>query len=170
VNPELKFDVAAPKLGGHLRFVVKGVKHPWRRYFRKGVSFGSGRAEFSQPFPGLLDALRDGETAIKLRLTVGRGELLIGQGDPSSSDGLRAPHITGGTLFGTLIALFDADGDGVPFWPARGLLGCETLQWTNCSDNCVYQYNPDQADAGADGVGDVCEGATGAPLSALGDD
>ena len=56
---------------------------------------------------------------------------------------IRAGRPTGGTVFRLTPELGppDADADGEP----------------DSVDNCPLSYNPDQADADADGVGDVCE-------------
>jgi hypothetical protein len=50
------------------------------------------------------------------------------------------PWLTAVTEAGTL-TLGDHDNDGIP----------------DDSDNCIVVYNPDQADADSDGVGDVCD-------------
>jgi hypothetical protein len=156
-EPEIRLDVVVPEGGARLWMVVKGVKNPWRTYLRTRAKLAGGKTEIVQAFPRLQDAMSNGETAIRIRLRVLRGDLLIGQGDPMSEVGLHAPQIGGSTLFGSLVTLFDDDADGVPFWPSRKFPSCETSQWIGCSDNCDGRYNPDQVDSGSDGVGDGCE-------------
>jgi hypothetical protein len=145
-EPEIRFDAVVPEGGARLWMVVKGVRNPWRTYLRTRATLAEGKIEIAQAFPRLQEAMRKGETAVRLRLRVLRGRLLLGQGDPISEDGLQAPQIGGSTLFGSLVTLFDDDADGVPFWPSRKFPSCETSQWLGCSDNCDDRYNPDQAD------------------------
>jgi hypothetical protein len=52
--------------------------------------------------------------------------------------------------------LQDDDGDGIPEDP--DLAACTGGQVTNCSDNCPFVENPDQADEDLDRIGDACEG------------
>ena len=76
----------------------------------------------------------------------------------------------------------DSDGDGIvdcndgcpmdPLKTAPGGCGCGFPEWDDdgdgysCGDNCPYASNPDQADADADGVGDVCDDCSSDPNKA----
>ena len=54
----------------------------------------------------------------------------------------------------------DSDGDGIfddgDFSGTVGDNPCTGGETENCDDNCLYTYNPDQADSDGDGIGDVC--------------
>ena len=75
-------------------------------------------------------------------------------------------------ICGCHVSDVDADGDGVPdcadecpnsvFKRAPGACGCDTADTdldadgvADCRDNCA-RFNPDQADADGDGIGDAC--------------
>jgi len=57
--------------------------------------------------------------------------------------------------------LLDTDGDGIyDDGDFSGVIGdnpCTGGATTNCDDNCVTVYNPSQADADSDGIGNACE-------------
>ncbi|HET6363202.1 MAG TPA: thrombospondin type 3 repeat-containing protein [Gemmatimonadota bacterium] len=65
-----------------------------------------------------------------------------GDGGCVLPDGTAPPE--GGTEPGTC-PVDDSDGDGIP----------------DAEDNCLFAFNPDQADADGDGVGDACNGDGG---------
>lgn len=66
----------------------------------------------------------------------------------------------------------DSDGDGVADdGDASGIVGDAPCIGGNdllCDDNCVNDANLDQADADADGIGDVCDGPPPPSVPALG--
>ncbi len=95
-------------------------------------------------------------------------------------------RVSGGTLFDIDPdpddCAADADSDGVPDWldecpddPGKaepGDCGCGVADVdtdedgvADCDDNCPESFNPDQADADGDGIGDACDA-----LENLGDD
>ncbi len=51
----------------------------------------------------------------------------------------------------------DMDGDGIPL----GENYCAGGQSVGCSDNCPVAFNPSQADADGDGIGNVCDNCPG---------
>jgi hypothetical protein len=89
-------------------------------------------------------------------------------GSPSAS----YAYTGSGLLSIDFVDAVDSDGDGVADdGDASGIVGDAPCVGGNdllCDDNCVNDPNLNQADADANGVGDVCDGSPSTPVPALG--
>lgn len=59
-------------------------------------------------------------------------------------------------------------GEDPPSFPTRDDFDGDSIE--DSADNCVYSYNPDQADSDGDGVGDFCESETDSDEDGIIDD
>jgi Protein of unknown function (DUF1566)/Thrombospondin type 3 repeat len=62
-------------------------------------------------------------------------------------------------------SIVDSDGDGIENdGDNSSIVGdtpCTAGETVNCDDNCIRIFNPDQADADSDSVGDICDNCPG---------